>query len=103
LQPGQVRRGGANLECDGVRRQVRTRRRPELKGFRAFRPIQCEPECDGCDGQVRTPRGTKVQGSCGFQAVSATGRCELRTRIRALSLAKYRRAPPVPVCAREGP
>jgi hypothetical protein len=48
----------------------------------------------GCDGQVRTLRGTKVQESRGFQAVSATGKCELRTRNRALSLAKYRAAPP---------
>jgi hypothetical protein len=94
LRSGQLRRGGANLECDGVRRLVRTRRRPKLKGFRPFRPIQCEPECDGCDGQVRTLQGSEVQDSRGFRAVSATGKCELRTRNRGLSLAKYRRAPP---------
>jgi hypothetical protein len=35
--------------------------------------------------------------------MSATGGCELRTRIRGLSLAKYRGAPPVPILGQEGP
>jgi hypothetical protein len=35
-QPIRLRRSGANFRCDGVRRQVRTRRSPQSQGFRGF-------------------------------------------------------------------
>jgi hypothetical protein len=50
LTAGPTATVGANLGCDGVQRQVRTRRSPKSKGFRGFRRVQCEPKCDGCDG-----------------------------------------------------
>jgi hypothetical protein len=37
--------------CDPrVRRQVRTRRRPQTQAFCGFPAARCEPQCDGCDG-----------------------------------------------------
>jgi hypothetical protein len=94
LSAGPGATGWCELGCDGVRRQVRTRRSRKSQGFRGFRRIGCEPQCDGCDGQVRTLQGPKLPEFCGFQALSATGGCELRTRIPGLSLANYRAAPP---------
>jgi hypothetical protein len=81
---------GAKLGCDAGFAPVV----PGTQGFRGLRPIRCEPKCDGCDAWVRTLQASRVQDFCGFQAVSATGGCELRTRIRALPLAKDRAAPP---------
>jgi hypothetical protein len=48
--------------------------------------------------QARLPRSL-----CGLQAVEYDGWCELRTRILALSLAKYRAGPPYQYSARKDP
>jgi hypothetical protein len=76
---------------------------PRSPKFSGFQGLACEPECDRRDGRVRPLQGSEAQDFCSFQALSAANKCELRTRIRALPLAKYRAAPPVPVSAQEGP
>ena len=97
----------SRIRCDGwceprVRRgatPVRTRRSPK-PGFRGFGD-GANLSATGATGRF-APRGSNP-GICGFR-LSATGRCELRTRIRGLSLAKYRAgAPPYPFQPRKDP
>ena len=94
LSADRVRRGGANLECDGVRRQVRTRRSPKARDSAAFGGSGANLSATGATGRFAPLRAQKSRNSAAFRLSSATGRCELRTRIRGLSLAKYRAAPP---------
>jgi hypothetical protein len=51
----------------------------------------------GANRPVRTPARPKRQQIYGFQAFRCEPGCEPRTRNRALSLANYRAAPPIPV------
>ena len=89
----QVRTWGATL-----RRSVSHPVAPKnLRISAAFRPKVRRLSATGATGatpRFAPRRSPKHQGFCGFQAQSATGVCELRTRIFRLSLAQYHRAPP---------